>query len=54
MSEEEYKEKSKAHEIIMFILFVIGFAMLLIVGACIFAIPFFILYINLLVRCFGG
>jgi hypothetical protein len=50
MSEEEYKEKSKAHRIILFVLFVIGVAMLLMVGACICAIPFVIVFI----RAFAG
>ncbi|NIP24770.1 MAG: hypothetical protein GWN67_25510 [Phycisphaerae bacterium] len=48
MSEEEYKEKSEAHRIILFILFVIGVAMLLLVGACICAIPFFVVFIRFL------
>ncbi len=48
MSEEEYKEKSEAHRIIMFILSVIGIALLLIVVACIFAIPLVIVFIRAL------
>lgn len=48
MSEEEYKEKSKGHRIILAIAFVIGIAMLLIVGACICAIPFIIVFIRFL------
>ena len=51
MSEEEYKEKSETHRLILDILFVIGIAMLVILGICI-GVMFFVVFI--LVSFFAG